>query len=108
MLNQRAAPVHPWSKRNGSCASVLDGAQIIGGRFAAAAVGHDVIGNLLSLIEGAHSGAFDRADVHEDILVAIFRLNETEALLAVEPLHRSLGHGTFPSVCDARVGLRTR
>src|SRR3954452_4809452 len=90
------------------CASVLDGAQILGGRFAAGEVRRYVVGNLMWLIEGANSGAFDRADVHEDILVAILRLNETEALLAVEPLHRSLGHGTFPSVCDPRVGLRTR
>jgi hypothetical protein len=90
------------------CAAALDGAQIFSGRFAAAAVGHDFEGDLLSLIEGAHSGAFDRADVHEDILVAIFRLDEAEAFLAIEPLHCSLVHGKFPYVSDARVGLRTR
>jgi hypothetical protein len=89
-------------------AAALDGAQVFGGRFAAAAVGHNVKGDLLSLVESAHSGAFDRADMDEDILVAVFRLNEAEALLAIEPLHGSLVHGKYPYVSDARVGLRTR
>src|SRR6185295_12337381 len=69
---------------------------------------HDVKGDLLSLVEGAHPGAFDRADMDEDILAAVFRLNEAETLLAIEPLHGSLVHGKYPYVSDARVGLRTR
>src|SRR5712672_1027921 len=44
-----------------------------------------------------HPGAFDRADVHEDILAAIIRLDKAEAFLAVEPLHGSLRHMTLPS-----------
>ena len=71
-------------------------------------VGHDVKGDLLSLVEAAHSGAFDRADVHEDILVAVLRLDKAEALLAIEPLHGSLVHGSFPYVSDARVGCPAR
>jgi hypothetical protein len=30
--------------------------------------------------------------VHEDILAAVIRLDETEALLAIEPLYGSLRH----------------
>src|SRR5215472_10164363 len=50
-----------------------------------------------------HPGAFDRADVHEDILAAIIRLDEAEAFLAVEPLHGSSRHITLPSGrCERR------
>jgi hypothetical protein len=42
--------------------------------------------------------AFDRADVHEDILAAVIRLDETEAFLAVEPLHGSFRHIALLSV----------
>ena len=39
-----------------------------------------------------HAGALDGTDVHEHILAAVFRLDETKAFLAVEPLHGSLSH----------------
>jgi len=42
--------------------------------------------------EHKHSGAFDRADVDEDVLAAAIRLDEAEAFLAIEPLHGSLRH----------------
>jgi hypothetical protein len=48
----------------------------------------------LSLVEAGHPSAFDRADVHEDILASVIRLDKSEALLAVEPLHGSLCHIT--------------
>jgi hypothetical protein len=43
-------------------------------------------------IEETHASAFDRTDVHEDILAAIIRLNEAEAFLVIEPLHGSFCH----------------
>jgi hypothetical protein len=43
-------------------------------------------------VEIAHSGAFDRTDVNENILPAIIRLDEAEAFLAIEPLYRTLRH----------------
>ena len=55
-------------------------------------IGNNVESDLLSLVEGTHASAFDRADVHEDILAAIIRLDEAEAFLAVEPLHDSMRH----------------
>src|SRR5262249_55685953 len=42
--------------------------------------------------EALHSSAFDRADMHEDILAAVIWLDESVALLAIEPLHGSLRH----------------
>jgi hypothetical protein len=79
--------VWPWRCR-------LGGAQILSGGLAGSAVRDHVEGDLLPFVERAQARAFDRADVHEDILAAGFRLNETEALLIVKPLHGSLVHGS--------------
>jgi hypothetical protein len=48
--------------------------------------------DLLSLVEAMHRCTFDRADVHKNILAAVIRLDESIALLAVEPLHDSFRH----------------
>src|SRR5688572_4234442 len=96
--NHWALPVHPWSKRHGCSHSRLDGAQIVRRRLAGLAIGNHVIGDLLALVEGAQASAFDRADVNEDVLAAILRLNETEALLAVEPLNGARAHRNYPLV----------
>jgi hypothetical protein len=85
------------SKRHGDRRCRSDGAQIVGGRLAGPGIGYNLEGDLLSPVEGTHSCTFDRPDVHENILAAILRLNETEASLAVEPLHDSLRHGTLLS-----------
>src|SRR6266508_6190459 len=94
-LKPQALPVHPWSKRYGYRRHRLDGAQIFSGRFAGSTVCDNLEGNLLSLIEGAHAGTFDRADMNEDILAAVLRLNEAKAFLAVKPLYSSRIHGSF-------------
>lgn len=57
--------------------------QIFCGRLAGPAVSNHVERNLLSLIERAHAGAFNRADMNEDILASLVWLNEAEAFLAV-------------------------
>ena len=84
-------PVHPWSGY-GSSRCRLDRVQIVRGGLACPSIGDNVESYLLSLVEDTHSSAFDRADVHEDILAAIIRLDEPEAFLVIEPLHGSLGH----------------
>jgi hypothetical protein len=74
-------------------AGVLDQSncpQIIGGRFAGPPIGHDLEFDLLALVQAMHSSALDCADMHEDVLAAVIRLNEAEALLTIEPLHGSL------------------
>ena len=43
------------------------------------------------------AGALDSADVDEDVLAAVVGLNETEALLGVEPLNSASRHSTFLS-----------
>jgi len=72
-----------------SSAQPSHGAQILGGGLAGPAVGDDLEGDLLPFVEGAHAGAFNGADMNEDVLAAGVRLNEAEALLVVEPLHGS-------------------
>jgi hypothetical protein len=60
-------------------------------------IGNNVESDLLSLVEGTHASAFDRADVHEDILAAIIRLDKAEASFVIEELHSSLRHMTVLS-----------
>jgi putative tryptophan/tyrosine transport system substrate-binding protein len=74
----------------------LNGAQIICRRLAGPSISNNFERDLLSLIEAVHSRAFDRADMDEDVLAAIVRLNEAKAFLAIEPLHGSLRHETLP------------
>jgi len=64
----------------------LGGAQIVRSRLAGPAVCNDVERYSLALVERAHTGAFDRTDMNEDILVTVLRLNEAKALLVVKPL----------------------
>ncbi len=89
---RRGLEIMQISGRGGSLERRSRGAQIIRGGFARSSIGHDLKRDLLSLVETVQSGAFDRADMHENILAAIIRLDETEAFLAVEPLYGSLRH----------------
>ncbi|MFK4663815.1 hypothetical protein ABIF76_004669 [Bradyrhizobium ottawaense] len=61
----------------------LRDAQILCCGLAGPAVSNDVEGHLLSFIETAHAGAFNRADMNEDVLASLVWLNEAEAFLAV-------------------------
>src|SRR6185295_4557902 len=52
------------------------------------------------------AGALDGADMDEHVLAAVIRLDEAEALGAVEPLHCSRSHGSYlsqTSVLPAKV-----
>ena len=61
--------------------------ELIGGLLATPAVGGELIGNGLVLLKGVKACTLNRADVNEDILAAIVRLNEPVTLLVVEPLY---------------------
>jgi hypothetical protein len=61
--------------------------EIAGGRFARAGIRQDVEANLLALLQVAHSGALDRADMDEHVLAAVVGLDEAEALLRIKPLY---------------------
>jgi hypothetical protein len=82
----------------GSSGGRSDGAQIVRRGFTRLSISNNVERDLLSLIEPTHPGAFDGADVHEDILAAVIRLDEPEAFLDIEPLHGSLRHLALLSV----------
>jgi len=76
----------------------LDGAQIACRGLSA--LGHNVERDFLSLVEAMQPGAFHSADVDEDVLAAVVRLDEAKAFLAVEPLYGSSHHVTLlSSVC---------
>jgi hypothetical protein len=68
----------------------LDGLQIRGRQFAALA--HNVVADLLPLIEVAHAGAFDRGNVDEHIFPTVLRLYEAKAPLGIEKLDCSCSH----------------
>jgi len=82
----------------GSSGGRSDGAQIVRSGLARLSISDDVERDLLSLIELTHPSAFDCADVHEDVLAAVIRLDEAEAFLDIEPLHGSLRHLVLLSV----------
>src|ERR1700720_1609370 len=86
-----------------------DGAQIFGRGLARFSISDNVVRDLLSLVEAMHTGAFDRADMHEHILAAVIRLDEAEAFLAIEPFHGSLCHiSSLRCVCNEAARQRSR
>src|SRR5215813_13173116 len=52
-----------------------------------APLGHDVVADLLAFHQATHAGALHRADVHEHVLAAVARLDESKAFLGIEELH---------------------
>src|SRR5215470_17007215 len=57
-----------------------------------APLGHDVVTDLLAFHKAAHAGALHRTDVHEHVLAAVARLDESKAFLSIEELHGTCGH----------------
>ena len=66
--------------------------QAFGGRLAAPLVRDQLEAEFLSFPERADPGAFHRTDMHEGVLAAVIRRNESEALLDIKPLHGSRRH----------------
>ena len=66
--------------------------KILGGGLASLAVGYDLVRDLLPLVEAVQPCPLDGADVNEHVISTVIRLDEAEALLAVEPLHGPCGH----------------
>src|SRR5215510_7379653 len=67
-----------------------DALKVRGGQLPA--LTHNVVGELLPFMQAAHSGTLDGGNMHEHIFSAIVRLDEAEALLRIEKLHRTLSH----------------
>src|SRR5205085_10322367 len=90
-----ALPVHPWSRPRLIAAirfQLSNGLQVLGRRLPGLTVVDDFEGDLLAFLELVEPSALDRADVDEDVLAAILRLDKSIALLGVEPLHSAFAH----------------
>lgn len=74
----------------------LSSTQIVGSRLAGPLGCKDVERYSLALFERVHTGAFDRTDMNEDVLVIVRRRNKAKALLGVGPLHSARVHGISP------------
>jgi hypothetical protein len=82
--------------------------QIFRARLASHLVNHHLEGDLLALGQPRKTGALDRADVHKHVIAAVGGLDETEALLAVEPLHSTCCHSLLQSAhAHSSRGCRT-
>ena len=76
-----------------------ESSQILGRRFASPAISDQFERHLLAFLKALQTGAFDRADVNKDVPRPVVRLDKSEALLAIEPLHGSLRHKTLSLEC---------
>jgi hypothetical protein len=83
-------PVTSPVRRTGDSRSVGLGLEVHG-RIFAATIDFQFEVQTVTLIESAHAGAFDSADVDEGVRLAVIALNEAEALHRVEELDRTAG-----------------
>ena len=74
-LDMKCGQTAPWIARG------LDRLQVAGRHLAAALVAFQLVSDLLALIQAPEAGALDRGDVDKDVLVPVFRLNETITFL---------------------------
>jgi hypothetical protein len=58
--------------------------------------------DLLTVIQRAQAGLFDGGDVDKDILTAVLRLDEAEALLGIKPFDSADGHEFAPDGIETR------
>src|SRR5476651_2184447 len=80
-----------------------DRLELVSRHLAGAAVGDEFELDLLAFGQVRHTSTLDGADMDESIGTAVIRLDESEALRRVEPLHCSLSHGNIRSE-ERRVG----
>lgn len=83
-------PVTSPVRRTGDGRSVGLGLEI-DGRVLAATIDFQFEVQTVTLVQGAHAGAFDSADVDESVRLAVITLDEAEALHGVEELDRAAG-----------------
>jgi hypothetical protein len=73
----------------------LHGLQIFCSRLSGLAVHHDLEGNSLAFSQLTKAGAFNGADMDEDVFAAALGLNESITLLRIEPFHGTVVHGSL-------------
>ncbi|MEY9587142.1 hypothetical protein ABIA15_005963 [Sinorhizobium fredii] len=70
--------VQPGLLKPISCKRALSGLQVVRRHFAGLAILHQLICDLLAVVEAAHSRPFHRRNVNEDVGAAVVRLDETK------------------------------
>ncbi len=88
--------------QNPGTRSSSDHLEMAGARLAA--LGDELVADLLRLVERAETGALNRADVNEDVLRAIIGLDESKALLRIEPFDFACRHLGDLSSCEQTGG----
>ena len=98
--SKRKSP--PRSERAGHFSSVNDEQSNllrleVGGRsFARATIGLDLVAHFLTVVEAGQASALNCRDMHENIRATLIGLDESIALLPVEPLHCTCRHDITP------------
>src|SRR5262249_4660112 len=77
---------------SGATRSRGDGRETIGCELAGAAILDQLIADLLTFAQIIKTGALDSADMNEDVLATVIRLDETVAFLGIEPLDGARAH----------------
>jgi hypothetical protein len=72
----------------------LDSAKIARRRFSGPSIRFNIERDFLSFGETVHPRTLNGADVNEHIFAAVAWLDETKALLTVEPLYSTLHHNS--------------
>src|SRR5579871_4727142 len=72
--------------------SASGGLEPVRGHLARPAILDQLEADLLPFLEVADAGALESADMDENVLAAIIRLNEAETLLSVEPFNGARAH----------------
>jgi len=85
--NRRSARTSAASGTRICLPGALSSAQIVGSSLAVPLICNDVESYSLDHFDRAHTGAFNRTDMNEYVIVIVRRQNNAKALLAVEPLH---------------------
>jgi hypothetical protein len=78
----------------------LGSLQVICGHLAGLVVTNEFVRNLLAIFEAGHASALDSGDVDENVLCAVFRLDEAKALGGIEPFYCSGSHNDFLSLAN--------
>jgi hypothetical protein len=75
----------------------LDRLEFVSRRFASAAILGDLVAHLLAFVQIAQTGALDGADMNEYVTSTLIRLDESEALLGIEPFYDASSHVVSPN-----------
>ncbi|OAI28069.1 hypothetical protein A1351_12335 [Methylosinus sp. R-45379] len=105
MGRREQRPIVDAAENRHSCVG-SDFLELIGRGFAGAAVLGEFVAHLLAFAQIAQTGALDGANMNENIRAAFIGLDEAEALLTIEPFHRSGSHFVSPGMYREKARMR--